>query len=95
MGFLIWALLWAVVLIVEIERTPDERWVADSFAKILLLRETRKSIAFIFALVVGGMFFAFELLITLHGRSTFNVIQAIGLAIVLLGCVLYAISKKG
>lgn len=95
MGFLICALLWGVVLISEIERTPDSEWRSESALKIFQLKRTRRNIAFLLALAVGAFFLAFEISITLSGRSTLNVIQAIGLLGVLFGCLLYAVSKKG
>ena len=95
MGFLICALLWGVVLIAEIERTSDEQWKAMKAHQIFLLKNTRSRVAFILALALGAFFLIFELKITIEGRSTFNLIQALGLGSVLFGCFLYALSKKG
>lgn len=95
MGFLLCALLWGVVLLEEIERIPADEWEKERLRRVLLLRRTRTRPAFLLALALGAFFLYFELRMLLQGRSTFNPLQALGLAAVLFAAYLYAVNKKG
>lgn len=95
MGFLLFCLFVGVVLLEEIERIPQDEWTRIGSRKILLLRRTRTRPAFMLALLVGMLFFAFELWLTLRGRSTFHPLQALGLFALLCGCYVYARVRKG
>ena len=95
MGFLLFCLLWGVVLLEEIERIPMDEWRRDGLKKAFLLRRTRTRFAFFLALAVGAFFLWFELRLIVLGRSTFNPLQALAIAALLLVGYLYAIGKKG
>ena len=95
MGFLLFSLLWGVVLLEEIERIPAEEWRRDGIKKVFLLRRTRTRAAFLLALAVGAFFLWFELRLVVLGRSTFNPLQALGIAALLLVGYMYAVRKKG
>jgi hypothetical protein len=95
MGFLLCALLWSVVFLEEVERTPADEWDAHGAKTALALRRTRRRPAFLLALVLGGFFAAFEIRLVLLGRSTFNALQALGLAAIIWAAYAYAVSRKG
>ena len=95
MGVLLCALLWGVVLLEEIERTPNDMWKKHGVRQIFSLRYTRKKIPFMLAFFVGSLFLAFEIYLIISGRSTFNAVQALGMFGILFGCYLFAVTKKG
>jgi hypothetical protein len=95
MGLILFTLFWGVVLLEEIERIPPEEWVRDGLKKVMLLRRTRTRFAFLLALAVGLLFLAFEIYLIVVGRSTFNLLQGLGMTAILLSCYFYAIGKKG
>ncbi len=95
MGVLLCALLWGVVLLEEIERTPNDFWKQHGVKQIFLLPNTRSRVAFLLAFFVGALFLGFEIYLIVSGRSTFNPIQALGMFGILFGCYLFAVNKKG
>jgi hypothetical protein len=95
MGILLFALLWGVVLLEEIERIPPEEWASDGLRNVWRLRRTRGRIAFLLALGLGAFFLWFELRLIFVGRSTFNTLQALALGGILLGSYFHARHRKG
>ncbi len=95
MGLILFSLFWGVVLLEEIERIPTEEWERDGLKNVFFLRRTRTRFAFLLALTVGLLFLSFEIYLIAAGRSTFNFLQALGMAAILLGCYFYAVGKKG
>jgi hypothetical protein len=95
MGLILFSLFWGVVLLEEIERIPTNEWERDGLKKVFFLRRTRTRFAFLLALTVGLLFLGFEIYLIAAGRGTFNFLQALGMAAILLGCYFYAVGKKG
>jgi drug/metabolite transporter (DMT)-like permease len=95
MGFILCALLWSVIVLEEIEKFPISNWSSSAYKTVFKFRYTRKRIVFLICFFLGLFLFVFELFLTIQGRSTFNVLQAIGMLAILLSAFVFGISKKG
>ena len=95
MGYWLCALLWGLVLLEEIQCMPVREWKAEGMSKVLLLRRTRTSNAYLLALAAGAMCLSIEFSLMLGNQSDFDFDQLVALASVIFGGYLAMVCMKG
>ncbi len=95
MGFTLTLLMYGLIFIEEVERTPVDEWRAGGWRAAVWLPRCRRRPAFIFALLVSVGFALVEVKLLMQGRGTFEWLNSSGVLALLGAGYWYAVRKKG